>query len=114
MFDEMAITFTLDYDTQRDLIDRLQNLGEQGRTSKFAKSVLVFMARGLVRKWKMSFAYSTSNKPVGDILAKLVPRCVTAIQRIGIHVGAVIGDQSTPNRKAARLLGTVRVNLTSM
>lgn len=56
MFDEMSIEAELSYNRKLDLIDGFENCGD-GRRLKIADHAMVFMARGLRKKWKQPLAY---------------------------------------------------------
>ena len=60
-----------------------EDLGSHGRTSCIANHALVFMLRGLHKKWKESVAfYLIHGRIKGEMLVnfcKLVPLCVTRV-----------------------------------
>lgn len=69
------------------------------------------MARGLTYRWKMPIAYFATNQMVDSaIVARLITKCVTACQTSGLKIRAVVCDQSSVNRKAAKILNISAAN----
>ncbi|KAL5241326.1 hypothetical protein ACI65C_008736 [Semiaphis heraclei] len=56
LFDEMALEPGLKYDKKNDLMLGFENFGKTV-TNKFADHVLVFMIKGVSKKWKQPYAY---------------------------------------------------------
>ncbi|XP_076036514.1 uncharacterized protein LOC143022259 [Oratosquilla oratoria] len=56
-FDAMSLKQGIYYNISRDNIDGFENLGEYGKSNKVATNVMVFMAKGLKRKWKQIFFF---------------------------------------------------------
>jgi hypothetical protein len=61
MFDEMSIRENLRFNQKFDCIEGFEDLGRQRWTCNIANHALVFMVRGLRRKWKQSVAYYFSR-----------------------------------------------------
>ena len=57
IFDEMAIQPHLDYNKHQDYVVGLEDDGSQ-RTEKIADHVMVFMLRGIFKRWKQPVAFS--------------------------------------------------------
>lgn len=54
IFDEMALNAGLRYDKKNDIILGLQK-NKNNQTPKFADHVLVFILRGIAKKWKQPY-----------------------------------------------------------
>lgn len=105
-FDEMAIKEYLEYSKYLDLIEGFEDLGYLGRTKRTAKSVLVFMARGVFASWKLPISYFLTHSGVSatnlkQILEAVLHECFLC----GLEVKGVVCDQAPQNRKAYKLLG---------
>ncbi|KAJ8979789.1 hypothetical protein NQ317_007699 [Molorchus minor] len=57
MFDKMSIDPSLLYNQAKDVIEGFQDNGGDERRLLFADKVMVFMARGIHKKWKQPMAY---------------------------------------------------------
>ena len=57
MFHEMSIREHLHFNQKNDCIEGFEDLGRHGRTSNIANHALVFMLRGLRKRWKQPVAY---------------------------------------------------------
>ena len=77
MFDEVSMSHKF------GCIEGFEDLGSHGRTSRIANRALVFMLRGLYKKWKESVAYYLIHGSIkGEMLvnlSKLVPLSVTRV-----------------------------------
>ncbi|KAI4455565.1 thap domain-containing protein 9 [Holotrichia oblita] len=104
VFDEMALTPSLTYKAREDVIEGFDTAGLQTR-NKFASHVMVFMARGIRRKWKQPVAYyfTDTTMAAADIMRN-VKAIVTELHNIKLKVVATICDQSTVNSQAIKLL----------
>lgn len=56
-FDAMHIKQTLQYDQCNDCVEGMEDLGQHGKSSKPANYAMVFMLKGLVKKWKQTLGY---------------------------------------------------------
>lgn len=56
-FHEMTIKEHLEYSKYLDLIEGYEALGHLGRTTKTAKTALVFMARSIYGSWRLPICY---------------------------------------------------------
>ena len=105
MWDEMSIKTILQYNSRDDLIEGYQDLGELGRTSKFAKYALCFMLRGLKFSWKQPVAYFISNTNIhGHDLSVLITKVIKSVLDSGLILRSMVCDQGTTNQKAISLL----------
>ena len=96
--DEMALKTALEFDSRRDIVDGFEDDGVV-RVTKPASEALVFMVKGLVRKWKQPLCYFLSGGPTNSCrLTDLVLDCIVRLQGIGITVMVVVCDQGANNR----------------
>ena len=76
----------LTYDTHRDSVEGLENLGPIfGQTKYVGTSALVFMARGLNGRWKQPIGYfvtSSSIKP--ELLKSLLLSAIDFAMQAGL------------------------------
>lgn len=69
LLDEVSIIKSIEYNKLLDKIEGFEDLGQFGRTSKFASHALVIMIRGLYKNWKFPFSYFFTGSGVkGDSL----------------------------------------------
>ena len=82
--DEMAIKASLHYDSGRDIVDGFEDFGDV-RTSKVASEALVFMVKGLCRKWKQPLCYYLSAGPTqSERLKELLLNVIDKLSEIGL------------------------------
>ena len=104
--DEMSLKSGLYYDVRNDVIEGLQDLGSLGRTKSLASMALVFMVRGLGSKWKQPLSYFLCDGATpGDKQCILLQECINKLQKVGLTVKVVLGDQGSNNRKMFSKLG---------
>ena len=97
MIDEISIRECLSYDQSRDVIEGVTE-GES-RGEELANHALVFMVRGIVRKWKQPLAYYLSSGPMtGAEMKPLLLACIDSLQSIGLKVMLCVCDQGSNNR----------------
>lgn len=110
LFDEMKLKAQIQYNEQEDKIVGFEDAGtdEFGkplRTLNFADHALVFMIRGIRRKFKQpicySFCYSATKSTE---LVRLIKSVIIATQSTGLKVVATICDQSSLNVSAINKL----------
>jgi len=69
MFDEKSISEHLRCNQKFGCIEDFEDLGRHGRTSNIANHGLVFMLRGLCKKWKLSVVYYLIHRStMGEML----------------------------------------------
>jgi hypothetical protein len=106
MFDEMSIREHLQFNQKIDCIDGFEDLGRHGRTSNIANHALVFMLRGLRKRWKQPVAYYlTRGSTKGEMLLDFLMEFLDACHNEGLVVVATICDMGASNVRALKLLG---------
>lgn len=104
IFDEMAIGLGVSYDAKNDKIIGLVNNGET-TVNEFCDRVLVFMMRGVVKKYKQPLAYyfcSGTTKAIG--LKTHIKNIITDLQKTGLKITTTVCDQGSSNVAAVNLL----------
>lgn len=101
LFDEMSLSAGLSYNIKYDHIEGFEDLGAGERRPKFADHVLVFMVRGIRRKWKqaISFYFVESAAKSAD-LVRIIKEVIKAVQDAGLYVMASVCDQHSTNKAA--------------
>jgi len=107
LFDEMSISAELHYNEHLDGIEGFEDYGYE-RTQKFANHALVFMVRGITKKYKQPIAYffcqgSTNNHR----LSKIIKDVICEVYSTGLHVVATISHQGATNEAAINNLHSV-------
>jgi hypothetical protein len=101
LFDEMLIRENVWFNQKFYCIGGFEDFRSQGRTY-IANHALLFMVRGLHRKWKQLVAYYLSRGSTkAEMLVQFLNEVLGACQNVGLHVVA-----STNNVKAMKLLGS--------
>lgn len=105
MYDEMTIDTALSYSLHDDKIVGFEDHGDDNVKSGFADHALVFMARGIFRKWKQPIAYYyTQGGMNSSSLAVLIKNVIQALQATGLIVVASVSDQLSTNIAANNIL----------
>ena len=87
-------------------IEGFEDLGRHGRTSNIANHALVFMLRGLRKRWKQPVAYYlTRGSTKGEMLLDFLMEVLDACHNAGLVVVATICDMGASNVRALKLLG---------
>ncbi|XP_063859154.1 uncharacterized protein LOC135100120 [Scylla paramamosain] len=85
MFDAVAIKSGLYYNTSKDKMEGIEDLGMYGRSDKVAKYAMVFMVRGLAHKWKQTLGYFLLNSSIKpDTLKNMILNCLTKLQEANL------------------------------
>jgi hypothetical protein len=109
MFDEMPIRENLHFNQTFDCIEGFEDLESQGRTCNIANHALVFMVRGLRRKWKQPVAYYFSRGSTkAEMIVQFLNEVLDACQNAGLKVVATVCDMGANNVKAFKLLGATK------
>jgi hypothetical protein len=105
MFVEMPIRESLYINQKFDCIEGFEDLGGRGRTSNIANHALVFMLRGLHKKWKQPVAYYLIHGSTkGDMLVSFLMEVLDACHNAGLEVVATMCDMGANNVKALKQL----------
>lgn len=104
--DEMALQSNLYYNTGRDELVGLHDLGNGNKEFSYAKNALVIMARGLYSNWKQPVAYFflKSQFPAAT-LRDALEECVAKLTRAGLHVEALVSDMGSNFIELSHSLG---------
>lgn len=93
VFDEMAITSALFYDPLTDEVIGIPDNGSE-KTIGLGDHMMVFMIKGIVKRFKQPFAFFISDGPMkSDMLAVQIKKAITALQNIGLRVVGTVCDQ---------------------
>lgn len=105
VFDEIALQPSIHYDKQNDKFDGLQDNGFENRIPILADKAMVFMARGIHKKWKQPLAfYFNKGGMKTATLAKTMKDVIRAAFKSGLNVIATVCDQGAANRSAINSL----------
>lgn len=105
-FDAISIKEGLYYNRSTDKMDGFEDLGQYGASGKRARYAMVFMVKGIAKKWKQIvgyFLYGTSIKP--DVLKRMITDCISKLQDTGLIPKVIICDQDTCNRSVFSKFG---------
>lgn len=107
MFDDMAIMEHIQYDPRSDRILGYEDLGGCAQPSKkVANQVLVFMAKGLRRKWKQPVGYYFHRGGMcGSSLAMLLREVLQACREAGLIIVTTVCDMGGNNVRALQDMG---------
>lgn len=98
IFDEMNLDTILQFNRKNDIVDGFQDNGAQDRKPVIADKVMVFMARGICKKWKQPLAYYFNEGAMkSDVLVKSIKDVVQSCQVAGLKVKTLVCDQGTAN-----------------
>jgi hypothetical protein len=88
------------------LIEGFEDRGKHGRTHHLANHALVFMLRGLRKKWKQPVAYYLIHGSTnGLLLATFLEDVLDACHDAGLEVVATVCDMAANNVSALKKLG---------
>lgn len=104
LFHEMAIGSNISYNKTRDNINGFVDNGSK-RKLIFSDHVLVFMLRGVVKKYKQPLAYTfcSGTTKTADLKFQL-KNIIEKVQSTGLHIVATICDQGVTNLAAINRL----------
>ena len=95
--DVMAIKEGLSYNSKPDVVGGFSD--NVSRSEELANHAIVFMARGVVHKWKQLVGYVLSNGQLnGSLTTQLLKQCIDKLHAIGLTVVIVICDQGSNNQ----------------
>ncbi|XP_030758398.1 uncharacterized protein LOC115884077 [Sitophilus oryzae] len=105
IFDEVALEPALVYLKKKDYFIGFQDNGANERLPLFADKAMVFMARGIHKKWKQPLCYFfNAGGMKSDVLANCIKLVITECKSIGLKVIGTVCDQGSANIKAINLL----------
>lgn len=105
LFDEMALEPGLTYDKKHDIIFGFENYDKETTSAQFSDHVLVFMLRGINKKWKQPIAYYFCNGTTKtDRLVLYLKQVISNIFTTGLKVVATVCDQGATNVAAINKL----------
>lgn len=105
MFDEMSLQPELTYDKHVDSVFGFEDLGSNQRNFKLADHVLVFMVRGLGKKFKQPICYYYVQGTTKTVdLVQCIRQVVQSILTTGLNLVATLSDQGKTNVAAINIL----------
>ncbi len=92
--------------SNKDYIVGFEDYGNGNRTRNIASNCLIFMLRGIARKWKLqlAFFFARTSCPAPQ-LKDLLLQCIEKVSNIGLKVTNVITDQGPNMLQMTKLLG---------
>lgn len=104
LFDEMQLSANISYSIKEDTFFGFEDCGDEFRHA-IADHVLVFMLRGIRKKWKQPFSFYFVYRTMKSVtLSNKIVEMIRAARNIGLKVLSTICDQGSSNRGAIRLL----------
>lgn len=105
VFDEISLSSGLYYHAGNDKIIGFEDLGDCNRKPKLADHAIVFMVRGIHRKWKQPVSYMLVQSSTKTIdLVRLIKEITRGLFEAGLNVIATVCDQGTANVSAINYL----------
>ncbi len=110
-FDAMSVKESLHFDSASDSIFGREDFGEHGASKKQANHALVFMVKGLLKKWKTVFGRFFYAGGLSTIkLRDLYETAIKKIQETGFKVMFTVCDQEGVHRSLFHSLGMTKEN----
>ena len=107
VMDEMSIKEPLAYNSEKDEIEGFENFDLIGKTKYVANHAIVFMAKGMILKWKQPIGYFlSSGSMTGSTMKGILLDCIHKLTAAGLLVKLVICDQGSNNQNLFSLLKT--------
>lgn len=98
VFDEISISASLQFIASTGKVIGFEDLGHNEQSCKFADKALVFMIRGLRKKFKQPVAFYFTNSEMNSIkLSVIIKDVITAVQSTGLIVISTVCDQAPSN-----------------
>ena len=105
LFDEMSIRENVPFNEKLDCVEGYEDYGTE-RTCNIINHALLFMVRGLHRKWKQPVAYYfIRGSTKAGLLMKFLKEVLVACLNAGLHVVATVCDMGANNVSALQMLG---------
>lgn len=106
LMDEMSLMDGLKYNQTLDKVIGVVDYGEEDRTEVWAKSVTVFMLRGIRKNWKQAVGYVFTNTAISpNKLKDLLEDFVEKIGDCGLELVGITSDQGSTFVKTLKNLG---------
>lgn len=102
IFDEMSLTPQVHYDASSDKLKGFASHGKQ----KLANHALVFMVKGIKKKFKQPVAYYFTSDINKTELKQVICDVIKNVQATGLTILCTVCDQSTVNTSAVNELVT--------
>lgn len=104
MFDKMSLEPGLKFNEKNDLMLGFENFGDIV-TKHYTNHVLVFMLKGISKKWKQpNTYYFCPGTTKTQMMVSCIKEVVTSVLRTGLNVVAIVCDQGSTNRSAINQL----------
>lgn len=99
MFDEVSLACGLQYNQKLDVIDGFVDHGGPHRRASFADHALVFMVRGIYKKWKqpVCFTFCAGTTSTPD-LKRILKDVILQVKLVGLNIVATVCDQGSTNQ----------------
>lgn len=112
IFDEVSISSSLQFTEKNGKVIGFEDLGNDNCSPKFSDKALVFMVRGLRKKFKQPVAFYLTNSNMNSLnLSNILKDVITAVQSTGLTVISTVCDQAPSNVAAInRLLKETKDN----
>ncbi|XP_063237529.1 uncharacterized protein LOC134539428 [Bacillus rossius redtenbacheri] len=107
LFDEMPLKERLQYDSRTDSIVGFEDWGHLGKRDKFGSHALVFLLKGLRRKWVQPVAFYVT---AGSLSVELLRSVLQSCWRAGLNVVATVCNMKASNSRMLRRLGATEDN----
>jgi len=105
VFDEIALSASLQYTDRHAKVIGFKDLGGPHRSSDYADKALVFMIRGSRKKFKQPIAFYLTNGTMDSTnLSIIIKNIIKAVQSTGLTVVSTICDQAPTNVAAINRL----------
>lgn len=105
MFDEMSLQAHLHFNRSADEIEGFVDMGTNHKTNIIADHGLVFMVKGITRKWKQALGYVFTSGSVNTIdLVRLLKDVIKKCHAAGLNIIATVCDQGASNQAAINYL----------
>lgn len=105
IFDEVSISAALQFNESDGNVIGFEDLGLNNRSSKFGDKALVFMVRGIRKKYKQPVAFYLTNSSMNSItLSNIIKDVIKAVQSTGLTVISTVCDQASINVTAINIV----------
>lgn len=104
VFDEVSLETSLQYNDSTGSITGFEDNG-MSRTQNFADHALVFLIRGVVKKFKQPISYTFCKSTTSSYdLASQIKNVIRAVHSTGLKIVATVCDQGATNTAAINIL----------